>query len=64
MKINEMLAGLRHEREQVEDAILSLERIEHGRCKRHGEPPSGIKLKKLGRPLGSWNRVKVVPLAS
>ena len=34
-----MLAELRNEREQVEQAIMVLERIARGRGKRRGRPP-------------------------
>jgi hypothetical protein len=41
MDILKMLAELRAEREQIEEAIIVLERIAHGRGKRRGRPPSG-----------------------
>jgi len=34
-----MLADLRQEREQIEEAILTLERLARGRGKRRGRPP-------------------------
>ena len=46
-----MLAGLRKEREQVEEAIMMLERLAHGRGKRRGRPPAWMTAtKKRGRP--------------
>ncbi len=39
MDINKMLQDLRAEREQIEEAILSLERLARGRGKRRGRPP-------------------------
>jgi len=38
-----MLAELRLEREQVEEAILTLERLARGRGRRRGRPPSWLK---------------------
>lgn len=40
MDVAKILAELRQEREQIEEAILSLERLAHGRGKRRGRPPS------------------------
>ena len=61
MDINKILEGLRQEREQIEEAILSLERLAVGRGKRRGRPPSWLAeaksadpaIKKRGRPGGS-----------
>jgi hypothetical protein len=53
MKIDEILAALRDERQQLDEVILSLERIDHGKGP----------LKKLGRPPGTKNQPKIVPLA-
>lgn len=44
-----MLAELRLEREQIEEAILTLERLARGRGRRRGRPPSW--LKDAGSPL-------------
>jgi hypothetical protein len=38
-----MLAELRLEREQLEEAILTLERLARGRGRRRGRPPSWLK---------------------
>lgn len=38
-----MLAELRLEREQIEEAILTLERLGRGRGRRRGRPPSWLK---------------------
>ena len=35
-----MLAELRREREQIEEAIITLERVGRGRGKRRGRPPA------------------------
>ena len=61
MDVNKILGELRHEREQIEDAIISLERLARGRGKRRGRPPSWMKdaqERKRGRPLGSKSRAK------
>jgi len=52
-----MLAELRQEREQIEEAIMSLERLARGRGKRRGRPPAWMtEIKKRGRPPGSKNK--------
>jgi len=38
-----MLAELRIEREQIEEAILTLERLASGRGRRRGRPPSWLR---------------------
>ena len=38
-----MLAELRLEREQIDEAILTLERLARGRGRRRGRPPSWLK---------------------
>lgn len=38
-----MLTELRLEREQIEEAILTLERLARGRGRRRGRPPSWLK---------------------
>ncbi len=59
MDINKMLTELRLEREQVEEAIMTLERLARGRGRRRGRPPSWMtQIKKRGRPPGSKNRPK------
>jgi hypothetical protein len=59
MNIMKMLGELRAEREQVEQAILVLERIALGRGRRRGRPPAWIKqVKRRGRPKGSKNKPK------
>jgi hypothetical protein len=57
MDVSKILAELRQEREQLEEAILSLERLARGRGKRRGRPPSWmVEAKKRGRPVGSKNQ--------
>jgi hypothetical protein len=59
MDVNKILAELRQEREQIEDAIISLERLARGRGKRRGRPPAWMKdatdRRGRGRPKGSKN---------
>jgi hypothetical protein len=60
MDVSKILVELRQEREQLEEAILSLERLARGRGKRRGRPPAWmVETKKRGRPPGSKN--KTVP---
>jgi hypothetical protein len=57
MDITKMLTELRQEREQIEEAILSLERLARGRGKRRGRPPAWMaEPKRRGRPPGSKNK--------
>jgi hypothetical protein len=58
MDVSKILEELRQEREQLEEAILSLERLARGRGRRRGRPPSWmVDAKKRGRPAGSKNKV-------
>jgi hypothetical protein len=63
MDVTKILAELKAEREQIEEAILSLERLARGRGKRRGRPPSWLadaanapEPKRRGRPPGSKNK--------
>ncbi|MGA2184700.1 MAG: hypothetical protein ABSH47_16900 [Bryobacteraceae bacterium] len=65
MDINKILEELRAEREQVEMAIISLERLGAARGKRRGRPPKWLsaatavaaaKPKRRGRPPGSGKK--------
>jgi hypothetical protein len=59
MDIAKMLAELRTERENLEQAIVTLERLSAGRGKRRGRPPSWMAaVKRRGRPPGSKNKPK------
>ena len=59
MDINKMLDELRAEREQVEQAILVLERLARGQGKRRGRPPKWMTgMKRRGRPKGRKNKPK------
>jgi hypothetical protein len=65
MDINKMLADLRVEREQLEEAIMTLERLARGRGRRRGRPPAWMsQIKRRGRPPGSKNRPKSEPKGS
>jgi hypothetical protein len=62
MDVSKILAELQSERAQIDEAILSLERLARGRGKRRGRPPSWISTeaeapKRRGRPPGSKNKV-------
>ena len=60
MDVNKMLEDLRREREQLEEAILTLERLARGRGRRRGRPPAWLSQieapKRRGRPPGSKNK--------
>jgi len=57
MDVSKILTELRQEREQIEEAIISLERLARGRGKRRGRPPAWLSMaKKRGRPPGSKNK--------
>ena len=50
MDVGKILADLRQEREQIEDAIISLERLARGPGKRRGRPPAWLAIaRKRGR---------------
>lgn len=53
MDVNKILTDLRQELEQIEDAIISLERLARGRGKRRGRPPSWMKEAEGRRPTRS-----------
>ena len=59
MDVSKILAELREERLQIEEAIMSLERLARGRGKRRGRPPgwlAEVGAKRRGRPPGSKNK--------
>jgi hypothetical protein len=60
MDVSKILAELQSERAQIEEAILSLEKLARGRGKRRGRPPSWLAEveapKRRGRPPGSKNK--------
>jgi len=65
MDLTKVLEELRTELHQVDEAILSLERMALGSGKRRGRPPAwmvaarDVTVKKRGRPPGSKNRASV-----
>jgi hypothetical protein len=65
MDVTKILTELRQEREQIEEAILSLERLARGRGRRRGRPPAWMAEldKKRGRPPGSKNKAPTVQKA-
>jgi hypothetical protein len=59
MDLEKILAELRQQRDQLDMAILSLERLARSRGPRRGRPPawmSEMSKKRRGRPPGSKNR--------
>ena len=57
MDVLKMLTDLRQEREQIEEAIVTLERLARGRGRRRGRPPAWMSaIKRRGRPPGSKNK--------
>jgi hypothetical protein len=60
MDVAKILAELRQERQQIEEAILSLERLARGRARGRGRPPAWMASitapKRRGRPPGSKNK--------
>ena len=61
MDVIKMLAELRQTRDQLDEAILTLERLARGRGRRRGRPPAWMsELKRRGRPPGSKNKAKKV----
>jgi len=60
MDVTRMLAELRQERVQLEEAIIVLERLARSGGKRRGRPPAWMQtVKRRGRPPGSKNKPKV-----
>ena len=53
MDIDKMLSELRVERQQIEEAILTLERLARGRGRRRGRPPSWLKEAAASSPDGA-----------
>jgi hypothetical protein len=53
MDVTKIIAELRQEREQIEEAIISLERLAQGRGRRRGRPPAWLAVaRKRGRLVG------------
>jgi hypothetical protein len=65
MDVTKIITELRQEREQIEEAIISLERLARGRGRRRGRPPAWLAMaKKRGRPVGSKNKTGVAKPAA
>lgn len=70
--VTKILADLRAERAQIQEAILSLERLARGRGNRRGRPPSWLSAdmpqveppKRRGRPPGSKNKTAPAALSA
>jgi hypothetical protein len=59
MDVSKILAELKNERQQIEEAIVSLERLARGGVRRRGRPPAwltDVTAKRRGRPPGSKNK--------
>ena len=57
MDVAKILSELKQEREHLEEAIQSLERLARGRGRRRGRPPAWMtEEKRRGRPPGSKNK--------
>ncbi len=64
MDVAKILAELRQEREQIEEAIISLERLARGRGKRRGRPPAWLAMaRKRGRPAAAGAKPRSANLA-
>jgi hypothetical protein len=65
MDVSKILIELKEERQQIEEAIVSLERLARGRGGRRGRPPSWLAAPEIqaprrrGRPPGSKNKVRL-----
>ena len=61
MDVSKILTELKAERQQLEEAIVSLERLALGRGRRRGRPPTWmaeVTVKRRGRPPGSKNKIQ------
>jgi len=61
LDVAKILEELKQEKEQLEQAIITLERLVQGRAPRRGRPPAwmtaeGAAPKRRGRPPGSKNK--------
>jgi hypothetical protein len=61
LDVAKILEELKQEKEQLEQAIMTLERLAQGRTPRRGRPPAwlteGTAPKRRGRPPGSKNKL-------
>jgi len=63
LNLAKILADLREQRDQIEEAIVSLERLEHTRARRRGRPP-GSRSKKERTPSALSDRESDWPIKS
>ena len=64
MDVSKMLAELRQEHEQIEEAIMTLERLASGRGRRRGRPPGWMTARQpTTPPAHSKKKRKVSPEA-
>lgn len=61
MDILKMLSELRSERSQIEEAILTLERLASGKGKRRGRPPKWMSQAQHGEPAQASEKGTVSP---
>lgn len=64
LDVDKMLAELRLEREQIEEAILTLERLARGRGRRRGRPPAWLKDAAAVASLGDDNHSEILAAAA
>ncbi len=64
MDVAKILAELRQEREHIEDAIISLERLARSRGKRRGRPPAWLAMAKKKDRAGSSSSKSKTAVAS
>ncbi len=65
MDITKILEELRQEREQIDEAILTLERLVQGRGRRRGRPPAWLaEIRKKNRPVGIKGKPAVTKTAA
>ncbi|MGC8792860.1 MAG: hypothetical protein ACP5U2_05655 [Bryobacteraceae bacterium] len=61
MDVAKILAELRQERELIEDAIISLERLARSRGKRRGRPPAWLAMAKKRSRVAAAPKAKAAP---
>ncbi len=64
MDVDKMLAELRLEREQIEEAILTLERLARGRGRRRGRPPAWLKDAAAVAAMAEEGQGDIIPLSA
>ncbi len=64
MDVDKMLVELRLEREQIEEAILTLERLARGRGRRRGRPPAWLKDAAAAVSMGEDNSSELLTMSA